>query len=115
MVCSLPSTEKGTNEAMLRRTFPYILGVVFVAGLANTPVVTAAASDRVIHSGIVTSVDAARGTLILQEMGPWNGPDTHPTSVSIALQPIPSSRSSSVPTSAMPERTDGRAATLLRQ
>ena len=72
---------------MLRRTLPYLLGVVFVAGLANAPVFTAAAGDTVMHSGIVTSVDAARGTLILQEMGPWNGPDTNPTSVSIALQP----------------------------
>ena len=71
---------------MLRRTLPYILGVVFVAGLANAPVLTAAAGDTVMHSGIVTSVDAARGTLILQEMGPWKGPDTNPTSVSIALQ-----------------------------
>jgi hypothetical protein len=48
---------------------------------------TAAAGDTAIHSGIVTSVDAARGTLTLQETGPWKGPDTNPTSVSIALQP----------------------------
>jgi hypothetical protein len=64
-----------------------MLGVVFVAGLANMPVVTAAAGDTVIHSGIVTSVDAAHGTLILQEMGPWGSPETNPTAVSIALQP----------------------------
>jgi hypothetical protein len=73
---------------MLRRMLPYVLGIVFVAGLANAPVVTAAAAgDTVMHSGIVASVDAARGTLTLQEMGPWSGPDTNPTSVSIALRP----------------------------
>jgi hypothetical protein len=68
---------------------PYVVAVLVVAGLINASVVAAApaGSATVRHSGIVTSVDPASGTLTLQEMGPWKSPATKVTQLSIALQP----------------------------
>ena len=74
---------------MLHKTNPYVIAVLAVASLVNASMVTAAGtgSETVRHSGIVTSVDRARGILTLHEMGPWKGPDTKPTQLSIAVQP----------------------------
>jgi hypothetical protein len=74
---------------MLRKA---VLLVVFVlaiasptrAALAGAP---ARAAGTASHSGILTAIDPARGTLTLQEMGSWKGPATKPISWSIALTP----------------------------
>lgn len=38
-------------------------------------------------SGTIVSVDGAKHTLTLAEMGPWHGPQTKPTDHAIALAP----------------------------
>ena len=61
---------------MLHKTNPYVIAVLAVASLVNASMVTAAGtgSETVRHSGIVTSVDRARGILTLHEMdGGWPG------------------------------------------
>lgn len=73
---------------MLRKTLPCVLGILAIAGSASASAVTARTpAAAVSHSGVVTSIDPASGTLILEEIGPWTGPATRPVSLSISLTP----------------------------